>query len=78
MQSATNTRLRFLYVGLQNYLAGISGEYGGTSQAVGAGGPSPAMGDNGSVSEVIGAAAITASDVRVKENIAPAGKWKGS
>ena len=30
--------------GLQNYLAGISGEYGGTSQAVGPGGPSPALG----------------------------------
>ena len=30
--------------GLQNYLAGISGEYGGTSQAVGPGGPSPAIG----------------------------------
>jgi len=29
---------------LQNYLAGISGEYGGTSQTVGAGGPSPMMG----------------------------------
>ena len=31
-------------IGLQNYLAGISGEYGGTSQAVGPGGPSPALG----------------------------------
>ena len=30
--------------GLQNYLAGISGEYGGTSQAVGPGGPSPVLG----------------------------------
>ena len=30
--------------GLQNYLAGISGEYGGTSQAVGPGGPSPMLG----------------------------------
>ncbi len=28
-------------IGLQNYLAGISGEYGGTSQNVGPGGPSP-------------------------------------
>ena len=30
--------------GLQNYLAGISGEYGGTTQALGPGGPSPALG----------------------------------
>ena len=29
---------------LQNYLAGISGEYGGTTQALGPGGPSPMMG----------------------------------
>jgi len=29
---------------LQNYLAGISGEYGGTTQALGPGGPSPALG----------------------------------
>ena len=28
-------------IGLQNYLAGISGEYGGTSQGVGPGGPDP-------------------------------------
>jgi hypothetical protein len=28
-------------IGLQNYLAGISGEYGGQNQAIGPGGPSP-------------------------------------
>ena len=28
-------------IGLQNYLAGISGEYGGTSQGIGPGGPDP-------------------------------------
>ena len=28
-------------IGLQNYLAGISGEYGGTSTGVGPGGPDP-------------------------------------
>jgi len=28
-------------LGLQNYLAGISGEYGGTSTGVGPGGPDP-------------------------------------
>ena len=59
--------------GLQNYLAGISGEYGGTSQAVGAGGPSPAM---GIMAALAGNSALFTSDVRVKENIAPAGKWK--
>tara|TARA_Y100000310_G_scaffold149972_2_gene149344 strand:- start:1686 stop:2702 length:1017 start_codon:yes stop_codon:yes gene_type:complete len=31
-------------LGLQNYLAGISGEYGGTNTAVGPGGPSPVLG----------------------------------
>jgi len=30
-------------LGLQNYLAGISGEYGGTSQGVGPGGPDPLL-----------------------------------
>jgi len=59
--------------GLQNYLAGISGEYGGTSQAVGPGGPSPAM---GIAAALAGNPALFTSDVRVKENIAPAGKWK--
>ena len=59
--------------GLQNYLAGISGEYGGTSQAVGAGGPSPMM---GIAAALAGNPALFTSDVRVKENIAPAGKWK--
>ena len=29
--------------GLQNYFAGISGEYGGQSQAVGPGGPNPLL-----------------------------------
>ena len=58
---------------LQNYLAGISGEYGGTSQAVGAGGPSPMM---GIAAALAGNPALFTSDVRVKENIAPAGKWK--
>jgi hypothetical protein len=28
-------------IGLQNYLAGISGDYGGTTTATGPGGPSP-------------------------------------
>jgi hypothetical protein len=28
-------------IGLQNYLAGISGEYGGQSQGIGPGGPDP-------------------------------------
>ena len=59
-------------VALQNYLAGISGEYGGTSQAAGPGGQ-----DWASALGAIGAAAITASDIRVKENIVPDGKWKG-
>jgi len=59
--------------GLQNYLAGISGEYGGTSQAVGAGGPSPMM---GIAAALAGNPTLFTSDVRVKENIAPAGKWK--
>ena len=30
-------------IGLQNYLAGISGEYGGTSTGIGPGGPSPIL-----------------------------------
>jgi hypothetical protein len=30
-------------IGLQNYLAGISGEYGGTSTGVGPGGPNPLL-----------------------------------
>jgi len=59
--------------GLQNYLAGISGEYGGQTQAVGAGGPSPVAG----IAAALAAnPALFTSDVRVKENIAPAGKWK--
>jgi hypothetical protein len=30
-------------LGLQNYMAGISGEYGGTSTATGPGGPNPML-----------------------------------
>jgi len=59
-------------VALQNYLAGISGEYGGTSQNVGAGGQ-----DWASALGAIGSAMIMQSDVRVKENIVPDGTWKG-
>ena len=58
---------------LQNYLAGISGEYGGTTQAVGAGGPSPVA---GVMAALAANPALFTSDIRVKENIAPDGKWK--
>ena len=59
-------------VALQNYLAGISGEYGGTSQAAGAAGQ-----DWASALGAIGSAMIMKSDIRVKENIVPDGTWKG-
>jgi hypothetical protein len=60
-------------LGLQNYLAGISGEYGGTSQGVGPAGPSPML----SALTALGSAAIMQSDIRIKENIVPDGTLKG-
>jgi hypothetical protein len=57
-------------LGLQNYMAGISGEYGGTSEGVGPGGVDPFI-------TALASAAIMQSDIRVKENIVPDGTWKG-
>jgi len=53
---------------LQQYMSNISGDYGGTSTQT----PS-ALSQIGQLAGIIGAI----SDVRVKENIAPVGKYKG-
>ena len=60
-------------LGLQNYMAGISGEYGGTSTGTGPAGPNPIL---TAVGGGIGMG-LGGSDIRIKENIIPDGTWKG-
>ena len=68
-------------LGLQNYMAGISGEYGGTSTATGPAGPNPMLtalaGGIGMAMGGPAAAALFPSDIRIKENIIPDGTLKG-
>ena len=58
---------------LANYMKMITGDYGGTETQVGPKDNSALF----SMLGTLGSAAITKSDVRVKENITPDGTWKG-
>ena len=55
---------------LQNYMASISGDYGGSTTA-----PGPSSLDT--IGKVASIASLFMSDIRIKENITPDGTWNG-